>query len=110
MGHQLRVFPDRPISARCGPYRRQIEDCGTSRTADFREDPLIMNEAAEPLRIADMRILPSPVSIAGHPSGTRPIRQVAEAIEIQRLRLKFGVPQLANHVYAIASTWTGQGR
>lgn len=48
----------------------------------FGQDPLIMNEAAEVLRIADMRVLPSSVSIAGHPSGTRPIGKVAQAIEI----------------------------
>jgi hypothetical protein len=82
MGHQLRVFPDQPISAHGGLCRRQIEGCGTSRTADFREDPLIMNEAAEVLRIADMRVLPPPASIAGHPSGTRPISKDAEPVKV----------------------------
>src|SRR3546814_10284925 len=44
MGHQLRAFPDRRISARYGSYRRQIEDFGFSRTANFRQDPLIRSE------------------------------------------------------------------
>jgi hypothetical protein len=66
-----------------------------------------MNEAAEVLRIADMRVLPSSVSIAGHPSGTRPIGKIAQAVEIQRLRLQFRIAQPTNRINPIAPARTG---
>lgn len=63
------------------------------RTTDFREDPLIVNEAIARVRIADCHISGLSTFCAGHPQGTRPISEVAQPIKIERLRLAFRITQ-----------------
>src|SRR3546814_20541212 len=82
MGHQLRAFPDRRISARYGSYRRQIEDFGFSRTANFRQDPLIRNQVVGDPECAELRLSGGLSPFAGHPMGIRPTSMGTQAIKV----------------------------